>query len=96
MRLLTTKLNSMIDKRTGKERCEYLKQIRIRFAKEYNIPYEPTECTHIGECSGTCPQCEKELRELTSKINTMPDSENCSNLYFDINKGMFIINNHHG
>lgn len=83
----------MVDTRTGKERCEYLKQIRIKFAKDHGIPYEPAQCSHIGECRGTCPQCEEELRELTLKLNAkQEDSENIKNLHFDQNKGKFFIN----
>ena len=30
----------------GKEKCEYLKSIRDRIAKENNIPYESSPCIH--------------------------------------------------
>lgn len=48
----------------GKEKCEFLKGIRKRMAELNGIPYEPRECTYEGECTGTCPFCEKEAAEL--------------------------------
>lgn len=52
----------------GKEKCEFLKGIRKRMAEANGIPYEPRECTYEGECTGTCPFCEKEAAELMAKI----------------------------
>ena len=52
----------------GKEKCEFLKGIRKRMAEANGIPYEPRECTYEGECSGTCPFCEKEAAELLAKL----------------------------
>lgn len=37
-------------------------------AEANGIPYEPRECTYEGECTGTCPFCEKEAAELMAKI----------------------------
>lgn len=48
----------------GKKKCKILKEIRRKIAEENDIPYITRECTHRGECSGTCPRCEQELREL--------------------------------
>lgn len=83
----------LIDKRTGKERCAYLRQIRVQVAKEHNIEYVPAECTHEGDCSGTCPQCEKELRELTFAINHGMSEDDAVqySLHFDSEKEIFII-----
>ena len=33
------------------------------------IKYEPRECHHQGECRGTCPACEAEVRYLESQLN---------------------------
>ena len=52
----------------GKEKCRILKQIRQRIADENEIPYRTRECTHTGECSGTCPFCESEVRYLESQL----------------------------
>ena len=52
----------------GKEKCKILKEIRKRIADENDIPYVTRECTHQGECRGTCPRCEAELRELERQL----------------------------
>lgn len=52
----------------GKNKCECLKEIRKRIATENGIPLEPRECTFEGECSGTCPFCEAELRYLEKEL----------------------------
>jgi len=53
----------------GKNRCEYLKEVRRRIATENNIPLEQRECTFKGECSGTCPFCEAEMRYLEKELH---------------------------
>ena len=53
---------------TGKEKCEILKRIRKDIAKRYRIEYNTTECTHQGDCSGTCPKCDAELKELLRQL----------------------------
>lgn len=52
----------------GKEKCNILKQIRQRIADANEIPYQTRECTHTGECSGTCPFCENEVRYLETQL----------------------------
>ena len=52
----------------GKDKCEFLKGIRKRMAEANGIPYEPRECTYEGDCTGTCPFCEKEAAELMAKL----------------------------
>lgn len=54
---------------TGKEKCERLKAIRKQIAEQYGLEYVPTECTHKGECTGTCPKCDAELRDLQEQLN---------------------------
>ncbi len=53
----------------GKEICEQLKEIRLQIAKENEIDYETSECTFEGECKGSCPRCDAELRYLENEIN---------------------------
>ena len=53
---------------TGKEKCKYLKEIRQRIADDNDIAYVTEECTHKGECRGTCPKCESELRYLEREL----------------------------
>ncbi|MBR6825974.1 MAG: hypothetical protein IKM59_05440 [Oscillospiraceae bacterium] len=52
----------------GKNKCKILKQIRQRIADENDIPLITQECTYQGECSGTCPRCESELRYLEQQL----------------------------
>lgn len=52
----------------GKQICRILKDIRKQIADENGIEFEITECTHKGDCAGTCPKCESELRYLESQL----------------------------
>lgn len=52
----------------GKQKCKILKEIRQKIADENNIPYVTRECSHTGECSGTCPFCESEVRYLDREL----------------------------
>ena len=52
----------------GKEICEKLKSIRKSIAERYGIAYEPAECNHQGDCAGTCPQCDAELKDLKLQL----------------------------
>ena len=52
----------------GKHICNTLKQIRLDIARANGIKYAPRECHHEGECAGTCPACESEMRFLEREI----------------------------
>lgn len=52
----------------GKSKCKILKAIRRQIAKENDIAYVTSECKFQGECSGTCPKCEAELRYLEEEL----------------------------
>ena len=52
----------------GKEKCKILKQIRQKIAEQNDIAYVTSECNHQGECLGTCPKCEQELRQLEREL----------------------------
>ena len=52
----------------GKHICEQLKAIRLDIARANGIKYVPRECHHEGNCSGTCPACESEMRYLEREI----------------------------
>lgn len=52
----------------GKKTCNQLKAIRKQIADANEIDYQPTECTHDGPCSGTCPKCESEMRYIEREI----------------------------
>lgn len=48
----------------GKEKCKILKQIRAEIARQNDIAWVVEECSHKGNCRGTCPKCESEVRQL--------------------------------
>ena len=48
----------------GKIKCKLLRCIRVQFAQINNIEYTPIECHHVGDCKGTCPACDAELKYL--------------------------------
>ena len=52
----------------GKEKCRILKEIRRKIADENDIPFVTEKCTHKGNCRGTCPRCESELRYLEKQL----------------------------
>lgn len=54
----------------GKSICEYLKSIRKQIAKANGIDYSPIQCTHKGDCAGTCPACEQEREYLEHQLST--------------------------
>lgn len=60
--------------RKGKVKCEILKAIRKEIAAANNIPFEPRLCRHQGDCLGTCPACEGEIRYLENKLSDMEAS----------------------
>ena len=53
----------------GKKTCNTLKAIRKQIADANNIHYEPRECQHEGDCQGTCPACEAEVRYLERELD---------------------------
>lgn len=57
----------------GKDLCETLKTIRKKIAEANGIPYEMHECTHEGDCPGTCPLCDMELQYLQDQIRMLED-----------------------
>ncbi len=53
----------------GKKICNQLKAVRQQIADENGIPFEVKECTHTGDCLGTCPRCEAEVRYLERELS---------------------------
>ena len=53
----------------GKRTCEILKDVRRKIAQENDIPLVERECTHEGDCRGTCPYCESEVRYLERELS---------------------------
>ena len=52
----------------GKSTCKLLKDIRQQIADANGISYQPKECHHKGDCAGTCPACEEEVRYLEREL----------------------------
>lgn len=54
----------------GKHTCRILKQIRKQIADANGIEYVVSECKYQGECLGTCPKCEEEVRYIEEELNS--------------------------
>ena len=52
----------------GRSTCKLLKSIRQQIADANGISYRPIECHHKGDCAGTCPACEEEIRYLEREL----------------------------
>ncbi|WP_449028190.1 carboxypeptidase-like regulatory domain-containing protein [Prevotella jejuni] len=52
----------------GKSTCKLLKSIRQQIANANGISYQPKECHYEGDCAGTCPACEAEVRYLETQL----------------------------
>ena len=52
----------------GRSTCKLLKDIRQQIADANGISYRPKECHHKGDCTGTCPACEEEIRYLEREL----------------------------
>lgn len=53
----------------GKSTCRALKEIRRQIAEANDIKYVVEECKYQGNCRGTCPKCEAEVRYLESELS---------------------------
>ncbi len=53
----------------GKTICSVLKTIRKQVSDANEIKYEPRECHYEGECRGTCPACEAEVRYIERELD---------------------------
>ncbi len=52
----------------GKQTCKILKDIRRQIAEANDIEFITSECQYKGDCLGTCPKCEAELRYLERQL----------------------------
>ena len=52
----------------GKRTCKILKEIRKQIAENNDIEFVTSECKHQGDCLGTCPKCEAEVRYLEREL----------------------------
>lgn len=55
-------------KAKGHNICDTLKAIRKQIADANEIEYSPEECHFKGECKGTCPKCEQDVRYLEQEL----------------------------
>ena len=53
----------------GKTTCRILKEIRRQIAEANDIEYVVEECQYKGDCKGTCPKCEAEVRYLEGQLH---------------------------
>lgn len=54
--------------KTGKVTCRILKEIRQQIASANDIQFVTSKCRHKGDCLGTCPKCEAEIRYLEQQL----------------------------
>ncbi|MBB4043716.1 TonB family protein [Bacteroides reticulotermitis] len=52
----------------GKQTCRILKEIRRQIAEANDIDFITSECQYQGDCLGTCPKCEAEVRYLEKQL----------------------------
>ena len=52
----------------GKQTCKILKEIRRQIAAANDIEFTTSECRYKGDCLGTCPKCEAEVRYLEEQL----------------------------
>ena len=52
----------------GKQTCKILKEIRRQIAEANGIEFVTSECRYKGDCLGTCPKCESEVRYLEQQL----------------------------
>lgn len=52
----------------GKQTCKILKEIRRKIAVANDIVLATSECRYKGDCLGTCPKCEAEVRYLEQQL----------------------------
>ena len=54
---------------TGKQKCRILRELRREIAAANDLTYVTEECKFKGECRGTCPKCEAEVRDLERQLD---------------------------
>lgn len=52
----------------GKQTCKILKEIRRQIAEANGIEFVTSECRYKGDCLGSCPKCEAEVRYLEQQL----------------------------
>ena len=57
-----------LERTLGPQVCALLKQVRKEIAECNGIRISERECSHNGDCPGTCPMCELDISILQNKI----------------------------
>ena len=71
----------------GKLVCKVLKKMRKQLIEANGLDVEVEDCDYQGECSGTCPKCELEVRQVEKQMAEIPE-ENRIYPQFDIEEEM--------
>ena len=58
----------------GKQTCKILKEIRRQIAAANDIEFTTSECRYKGDCLGTCPKCEAEVRYLEEQLRARSEA----------------------
>ena len=53
----------------GRKVCNTLKEIRRQIADKNEIEYATDDCRFEGECKGTCPKCDAEVKYLENELH---------------------------
>jgi len=53
----------------GRKVCNTLKEIRRQIADKNEIEYATDDCHFEGECKGTCPKCDAEVKYLENELH---------------------------
>ncbi|MCL2132064.1 MAG: hypothetical protein FWH36_06400 [Lentimicrobiaceae bacterium] len=53
----------------GRKVCNTLKEIRRQIADKNEIEYTTDDCSFEGECKGTCPKCDAEVKYLEKELH---------------------------
>jgi hypothetical protein len=59
----------------GRDICSVLKTIRREIARKNGIDLTIPQCTYDGPCTGTCPQCESEVKALEIALQNIPNPD---------------------
>ena len=52
----------------GKQTCKILKEIRRQIAEANDVEFITSECQYLGDCLGTCPKREAEVRYMEQQL----------------------------
>lgn len=59
----------------GKLVCKVLKKMRRHIIEDNGLDVEVEDCFYDGECAGTCPKCELEVRQVEEQMSKIPEED---------------------